>query len=693
MSPALAAELGASAGDAVILRVEQPSDIPVESLHGRKEDVGSSARLTVRETLPASELGEFSVRPSQTEVRAVFVPLTSLQRSLDRAGRVNTILFNARDEGSEAARAQTGKLNGLMRASATLEDLGVKLRALDDARGLAFESESGLISEGLEASAREAARGTGMSAEPVFSYLANSIRAGERAVPYSIVTAFGEEGFGRLLGAAAIDESAAVGTRAPSSTGGEGSLPAVVLNEWAARELGAKASDLVTLEYYVWEESGRLSTRSAEFRLAGIVPIEGEAADRDLVPEYPGITGSNSLADWDPPFPIDLARVRPRDEDYWDEHRTTPKAFITLARAQELWRTRFGGLTSLRLRAGEGATAASSLETFSAALRGTLEPSAAGLNVYAVRAEGLEASRGATDFGEYFLYFSFFIVVSALLLTALFFRLGVEQRLREVGLLGAVGYTRGRVRAIFLAEALVLASLGCLVGVPGAYAYAWLLMKGLRTWWVGAVGTTALELHAGPLPFVFGVVGGVAAALLCIVLTLRGLRHASARSLLAGGRSWERDLDLTFKTPVRLFVGASALARPFVRVRRGRRVPSGRVFGRGGAGGGVLRGRGAAARRAARVSVGVAQGARARNHRGRRLVVGLAFGNEERDVQAGAERAVYHAHRGGGLHHRRGGRVPARRLGGGGARARLGRRRLRAARGVSAARRPRPEHE
>ncbi|HEX7316239.1 MAG TPA: ABC transporter permease, partial [Pyrinomonadaceae bacterium] len=566
LSPSLAAELGAAAGDAVILRVEQPSDIPVESLHGRRDDVGSSARLTVRETLPASELGEFSVRPSQTEVRAVFVPLTSLQRSLDRAGRVNTILFAAREATeAEAARARTEQLNAALRASATLEDLGVKLRALDETRGLAFESESGLIGEGLDAAAREAARRTGMSAEPVFSYLANSFRANGREVPYSIVTAFGEDAFKRLQGAAVNDESGAVGTRVPSPGVDEKGVSPVILNEWAARELSARVGDTVSLEYYVWEESGRLSTRTAEFRLAGVVPIEGEAADRDLVPEYPGITGSNSLADWDPPFPIDLARVRPQDEDYWDKHRTTPKAFITLARARELWRSRFGGLTSLRLRAGAtGATPASSLETFSNALHETLELSAAGLNVFAVRAEGLEASRGATDFGEYFLYFSFFIVVSALLLTALFFRLGVEQRLREVGLLGAMGYTRGRVRTIFLAEALVLASMGSLVGVPGAYAYAWLLMKGLRTWWVGAVGTTELELHAGPWPFVFGVLGGIVAAVFCIVLTLRGLRRASARSLIAGGRSWETDAATTVKrrtvfSSMRLVVPAVAL--------------------------------------------------------------------------------------------------------------------------------------
>jgi ABC-type lipoprotein release transport system permease subunit len=528
LSPGLASELGAAAGEAVVLRVEQPSDIPVESLHGRKDDVGSSARLTVRETLAAAGLGEFSVRPSQAEVRAVFVPLASLQRSLDRVGRVNTILFAARTDaaGEEEARAQTGKLNGLLRASATLEDLGVKLRWLDAARGLALESESGMVGDGLADASRAAAERAGMSTTPVLSYLANTIRVGDRQVPYSIVTAFGDEAFDKLAGPAgsAVDD---------------GSAASIVLNEWAARELGARAGDSVTLEYYVWEESGRLSTRAAEFRLAGVVPVEGAAADRDLVPEYPGITSSRSIADWDPPFPVDLSRIRPQDEDYWDEHKTTPKAFVRLARGQELWRSRFGSLTSLRVRRAEGETPESARDAFASALGETLEPSAAGLTVYAVRAEGLAASGGATDFGEYFLYFSFFIVVSALLLAALFFRLGVEQRLREVGLLHALGFTAGRVRAVFLAEALLLAALGSAVGVPGAYAYGWLLMKGLRTWWVGAVGTTALELHAGPWPFVLGALGGVVAALVCIVWTLRGLRRASARSLLAGAREWE----------------------------------------------------------------------------------------------------------------------------------------------------------
>src|SRR5207245_10439432 len=109
-------------------------------------------------------------------------------------------------------------------------------------------------------------------------------------------------------------------------------------------------------------------------------------------------------------------------------------------------------------------------------------------------ADGLAASRGATDFGEYFTYFSFFLVVSALMLAALFFRLGVEQRAREVGLLRSVGYTNARVRQLFLVEGVTLAAVGSAIGVAGAVAYGAVMMAGLRTWWSGAVGTRGLEL-------------------------------------------------------------------------------------------------------------------------------------------------------------------------------------------------------
>src|SRR5436309_3785155 len=94
-----------------------------------------------------------------------------------------------------------------------------------------------------------------------------------------------------------------------------------------------------------------------------------------------------------------------------------------------------------------------------------MDPLARSFAVKDVRTESLQASRGATDFGEYFVYFSFFLVVSALMLAALFFKLSVEQRAREVGLLRAVGFKPAAVRRILMSEGLVLSAAGAAAGM------------------------------------------------------------------------------------------------------------------------------------------------------------------------------------------------------------------------------------
>ena len=165
-------------------------------------------------------------------------------------------------------------------------------------------------------------------------------------------------------------------------------------------------------------------------------------------------------------------------------------------------------------------------------LRRSLQPQAMGITISPVRRLAIEASSGATDFGEYFTYFSFFLVVSALLLAILFFRLGVEQRLRQIGILRAAGFTIAHVRRLLLAEALVLATVGSALGVVGAIAYGQLIVYGLRTWWRGAVGTTLLELHVSGLSLAIGAVAGIVAAALCVVVSLRAVARLSPRALL-----------------------------------------------------------------------------------------------------------------------------------------------------------------
>ncbi len=473
LSESLAAELDANAGQSVILRVENSSAIPAESLHGRKEDVGRSVRLAVRQVLARQDLGEFSLSPRQGSVRAIFVPLGRMQTLLDQRDRANAILIAALD---------TAGVERRLRQSALVDDFGMRVRALEALGVIAVESRSTILSDAAASAAIRVAERARLHVIPTLTYLANSIRAGDRAIPYSTITAIDLAALGW------------VGAEAQNLKPG-----AIVLNEWAAKDLQAAVGDTISVDYYVWEADGRLRTETAEFRLARIVRMMGPAADRDLVPEYPGITDSDRVADWDPPFPIDLNRVRPIDEEYWNRHRATPKAFIPIQRGQQLWSSRHGGLTALRLVPPEGTPLGAAREQFEKALRGELDPLATGFSVYDVRAQGLAASSGATDFGEYFTYFSAFLVVSALLLAGLFFKLGVEQRLQEVGLLQALGLDPAAIRRLFVGEALFLAGIGGALGIAGAIAYSALIMLGLRTWWVDAVGTTALTLHVDPI--------------------------------------------------------------------------------------------------------------------------------------------------------------------------------------------------
>jgi hypothetical protein len=97
VSQGLASELGSNPGDSLLLRIEKPSDIPVESLHGRKDDPGRTIRVNLSSVLPANQLGEFSLRPQQGPVRAIFVSLGFLQQELGQREKVNTILVSAPD--------------------------------------------------------------------------------------------------------------------------------------------------------------------------------------------------------------------------------------------------------------------------------------------------------------------------------------------------------------------------------------------------------------------------------------------------------------------------------------------------------------------------------------------------------------------------------------------------------------------
>ncbi len=146
-------------------------------------------------------------------------------------------------------------------------------------------------------------------------------------------------------------------------------------------------------------------------------------------------------------------------------------------------------------------------------LRQEIDPAALGMRVLPVKRLGLAASAGTTPFGGLFLGFSFFLIAAAVMLVALLFQLGIQQRAAELGTLAAVGVGRRRISRLLGGEGAVVAAAGAMLGVVAGMLYAWLMVYGLRTWWLAAVSTPFLRLHVAAASLVIGWLVGVVVSL------------------------------------------------------------------------------------------------------------------------------------------------------------------------------------
>jgi ABC-type antimicrobial peptide transport system permease subunit len=492
-----------------------PSDVPLSS----KDGSSSAFRVIVKRIADDEHFGRFSLRANQVPPFSVFLPLDYLAEKMELKGRVNVLLVSGGSvEEAGAALAAHWKP----------ADIGLRFREVSG--GVELVSDRVFLDPPVEAAALAA----DVSAKGILSYFVNGIIksklnksfAGVQGAvfqkrplvaegwitPYSFVSAPGEPLVPRGMG---DDE--------------------IIINQWLAADLGARVGDEVTLAYFVPGEGNRLEERVSVFRVRAIVPIEGLAADEGLMPEFPGLSDAENCRDWDPGIPIDLDRIREKDESYWETHRGTPKAFVTLAAARRMWSNRFGALTSVRYVDTER-----TIEQLEAGIMQRLEPGALGLQFRAVRDEGIRAGSEAVDFGQLFIGLSFFIIVAALLLTGLLFVLGIEQRAKETGILTALGYRPTRVNGYLLLEGAVIAFFGSILGALGGILYNQVVLFFLGTLWRGAVGTSALHLHLEVSTLLAGTFIGFAMAVLTMALAARKQVRRPVLELLGSFRPGDK---------------------------------------------------------------------------------------------------------------------------------------------------------
>lgn len=499
LNRALAERLAVGQGDTVLLRMDRPEKLSGDMPLSPDSDRTVAARLTVQALLEPGQFGDFRAAATSGPVLNAFVSLSWLQDQVDRTGRVNGLLV--------AGAADGPRLHEAIRRRWLLADAELDLRTLRDHGMLELRSPRVF----LDRAVTEAAMAAGRRETGVLTYLVNRIQVRDRSTPYSMV--------------AAVSRSGPYQGLFPTGGGDQG----IVINQWLAEDLGAAVGDEINLTYFLSGSGRRLIEETTRLRVSGIVPMEGPTADPNLMPEFPGLAGEKNCRDWDPGIAIDLDRIRPKDEEYWDQYGGTPKAFVTLSAGQSMWANRFGDLTAVRWPIQDNSESDLSAEILS-----RIDPGAMGLTFHPVREQGQKSATQGTDFGPLFLGLSLFLIGAAVVLVGLLFVFSVEARASQIGTLLALGLDRSVVRRLLLWEGGIVAVVGAVTGTVLGLAYTRALIWGLSSIWRGAVASEPIRFFVRPASLATGAGIGLVTALIVMAWTLRGQVRHTAHQLLTG---------------------------------------------------------------------------------------------------------------------------------------------------------------
>ncbi len=484
ISGPLARALDLEEGDSAVVRLQKPGLLSRDApLSGESESV-SSMRITVAKILSDEEFGRFSLEQTQVPPSSVFVPLKRLQKVLDLKGKANALLLD------ENESFDPGKLG--------LADYGISVVEVPD--GVEVRSDRIF----MEPRIAEKIEG-----EPVLTYLINTLATGVRETPYSMVTAVS-------------GKSAMFLPMQP----GQGE---VVINDWLAEDLRAQVDDELTMDYFVVESGSQLVEKRGVFTVKAIVKMEGPAADKRWMPDFPGVADVESARDWEPGLPLDLTRIRDKDDEYWEEFKGTPKAFVSHQTGEELWANRWGKVTGMRRPGGQ-------VDEVTKSVREILEPSLAGMEVMDFSEQAKEAAKSPVDFAILFLAMSFFLIIAAVALVTMLFRFNVEQRAEEGALLSAVGIPVKKISNWRMGEAFFVVLAGAIVGALLAVIFCTIVLKVISSIWGDG---TAFDLHLSGWTITKGLLWIVELTLLSVWLTNRKQVRQSASLRLNSGAEEE----------------------------------------------------------------------------------------------------------------------------------------------------------
>jgi ABC-type antimicrobial peptide transport system permease subunit len=450
ISENLAEKLKLKKGDSFLARIKKASLIPLNAPFVSDAETSVSFQAIVKEIADQHTLGLFNLKNSQTAPYNLFLSLSKLNELMKFTGKANYLLVSE-------TKLNNQQISSLLDQCFTAEDAGLKVKEIPLTGEKEITSERVFIDDQIIKAFTPF-----KESHPILTYFANSLEYNGQKTPYSFIST--------------IDNNTLKDNE-------------IIINNWVATDLNIKSGDSLTVKYYQIGPLRQLIEKGAQFVVKEIVRIEGKYSDKDLMPFLPGMSDAGNCRDWEAGVPIKLESIRDKDEAYWKQYKGTPKAFVSLKKAHQLWANRFGNFTAIRI-ADKNFSDKQYRSLFSASIK----PANLGVTLAAVRDNGLKAARNGVDFSQLFLGLSFFLLVAALILTALLLLLNLESRQPQIGTLLMLGFTRNQIRNLLLFEGMIVAMVGALLGLLIAVFYTKLIFLALNSLWWDVVRMSVLEI-------------------------------------------------------------------------------------------------------------------------------------------------------------------------------------------------------
>lgn len=453
----LANRLNKTVGDELLLRIEKASLIPLNAPFVSDAEANVTLRALIRDVVDEDHMGRFNLEVSQTAPYNVFLSVKVLQALMDFQGRVNVMLV------ADQSNHDSKEIYGVVSRHFKAEDAGLNITTLNNKTQngpqlLQITSDRVFIDENLSQPLMDIG-----ASEAIITYFVNKFQLGERSTPYSFVSTLPADRLGRNE---------------------------MIINRWLAEDLKAAPGDIIRVSWFEVGPLRELEEVSFGFEVKAIVDMEGRYADASLMPDLPGLSDAGNCRDWDTGVPIELGSIRDKDEDYWDEFGGLPKAYISLDRATEIWKNRFGIYTSIRYGLSETYDQA----RLEASVEEAIDPAMLGFTLEATRSKGEKAAGEGVDFSELFAGLSFFLLVAGIILAILLFLLNLESREAQLLTLVTLGIPQKLIRRMMFLESMLVALAGSLLGLVLAILYNRLVFVALNGIWSDVVRTEMMHV-------------------------------------------------------------------------------------------------------------------------------------------------------------------------------------------------------